>query len=517
MYMKSIQPVSEPWSIKDVILVRDYIVQKLISDCSPFCRPPVWRRVVVRMTVVCVKFFEWLVGAKLYVQNELRELFDLDPRLRTLLLKLVQCGIIASWTRTSQRPDVPPMVQFAIQLSPIQIPPGRQFSVTGSAGGGTGYTADEALLKSIAEALERYSLSVIDFSHMVIGSYRDLGPRRAIQPEQFCPFSQNQIEQPEFARHRISQDIVFGWVKSKELVTHTERFIPAQTVYLSYGTAFPEDPVFLGASTNGAAAGSSYDAALYRALCEAIERDGLLIFWLNTLAPPRINLESITIPKVQEQIAILKKYKFNLTILDITTDLNLPSFAAVLTDSFGEIAVSISAVADFDIPRAFEKLMLEILKFPHFKKIEREGLSKVNSVYNNAASSIDTIADRRGLWSSQTMRPRIDFFLNGPVKSYRELQSPIRGGSYREKNQYIVKMLAQKQYSCFVVDVTASEARDAGLIVVKVVIPDLVPLYFHEYQKPLGINRLYSVPVLLGYRSNVNTEKSLNQIPHPFL
>lgn len=515
--MKSIQLVCEPWSIKDVVLARDYIVQKLISSSSPFRRPSVWMQIIVRVVVFSVKFFEWLVGAKLYVRNEVRELFDLDPRLRTLLIRLVQRGIITSWTRTSQRPDVPAMVQFNVQLSPIQIPPGRQFSVTGSAGGGTGYTANEALLKSLAEALERYSLSTIDFSRIITGSYRDIGPRRAIQPELLCPFSQNQLEQPEFTKHRINHDMVFGWIKSKELVTHTERFIPAQTVYLSYGAAFPEDPVFLGASTNGAAAGSSYDAALYRALCEAIERDGLLIFWLNTLAPPRIDLESITIPKVQEQIALLKKYKFNLTILDITTNLRLPSFAAVLTDPFGDVAVSISAVADFDIPRAFEKLILEILKFPHFKKLEEEGVSAVNPTYNNTAFGVDTIADRRELWSSQAMRPRIEFFLNGSVKSYRELQSSIQGENYREKNQYIIKMLAQKQYSCFVVDVTTPEAKAAGLIVIKVVIPELVPLYFREYQKPLGINRLYSVPVLLGYRSEVSTEASLNQIPHPFL
>lgn len=49
------------------------------------------------------------------------------------------------------------------------------------------------------------------------------------------------------------------------------------------------------------------------------------------------------------------------------------------------------------------------------------------------------------------------------------------------------------------------------------IIPELQPLYLDERYPYFGSDRLYSVPVKLGYLKNPNNENTLNKFPHPFL
>lgn len=67
------------------------------------------------------------------------------------------------------------------------------------------------------------------------------------------------------------------------------------------------------------------------------------------------------------------------------------------------------------------------------------------------------------------------------------------------------------------VDVTRPEIKKRGFIVVKVIIPQLQPLYLYENFRYLGGERLYTVPEILGYRGAAKKETDLNSKPHPFL
>jgi ribosomal protein S12 methylthiotransferase accessory factor len=53
--------------------------------------------------------------------------------------------------------------------------------------------------------------------------------------------------------------------------------------------------------------------------------------------------------------------------------------------------------------------------------------------------------------------------------------------------------------------------------IVKVVIPSLHPLYLNEKYKCFGGERIYDIPVKLGYYEKPLKEEELNQIPHFFL
>lgn len=440
--------------------------------------------------------------------------FILDSSSRSLLVRLLKKNIVSSWKQYSFVVGKPNIVACSLELSPPLSPSGQAFKVSGATGGGVGYTLNQAIRPALAEILERFSLCVWDPLSFKIGSYKELKKQGAIDPRVFVVFSKNQLKLDRFKRSQVTIEKSMQWVEAQCFLSGQRKLIPAQQIYLNYEFEYPEEPIFVKATTNGAAAGTSYLRATYSAICESIERDSLLLFWLNKLAPPQIKLESIPIPRAQRLIADIKNKGFNLTILDITTDLQVPTFCAVLINKKNGRAVSMSAACDLDHYRAVEKVILEVSKFPFFE-VKNSYIWEELKEYTN----IESFQDRSALWSDKRMIPEITFFLLGKSTDFSEVANPpvTLNGDFKIRLEYIKNILKQKDYSCYIVDVTTAEAKEAGLSIVKAVLPNLTPYYVDDNKKCLGVRRLYYAPVKMGLRNCALTEDELNSTPHPFL
>ena len=64
------------------------------------------------------------------------------------------------------------------------------------------------------------------------------------------------------------------------------------------------------------------------------------------------------------------------------------------------------------------------------------------------------------------------------------------------------------------VDITTDEARQVGMHVVKVLVPEAMPLSFVHNARYLNTRRLYDVPRIMGRR--VHDEAHLNHELQPF-
>jgi ribosomal protein S12 methylthiotransferase accessory factor len=78
----------------------------------------------------------------------------------------------------------------------------------------------------------------------------------------------------------------------------------------------------------------------------------------------------------------------------------------------------------------------------------------------------------------------------------------------------LLKIFCELSMQVVAVDLTTKEARQAGLYVVRVLVPDLQPLSFNASAQYLGHSRLYSAPPLLGFQAKAENE--LNRWPQPF-
>jgi ribosomal protein S12 methylthiotransferase accessory factor len=83
-------------------------------------------------------------------------------------------------------------------------------------------------------------------------------------------------------------------------------------------------------TSNGCAVGNSpAEASLFAAL-EVIERDALLLTWYTRSTPPRIRLAEVRNASINELVRLIAVRGYDLAVLDITTDLSVPTIAAVL-------------------------------------------------------------------------------------------------------------------------------------------------------------------------------------------
>ena len=93
-----------------------------------------------------------------------------------------------------------------------------------------------------------------------------------------------------------------------------------------------------------------------------------------------------------------------------------------------------------------------------------------------------------------------------------------KGGSKnmspREGLAFLVGRLRALNMQAIAVDLTTEELRDAGLWVVRVVIPELLPISFVHRARFLGTRRLYEYSNKSG-RTNF-TEEEVNPAPLPF-
>ncbi|KKT79337.1 MAG: hypothetical protein UW75_C0016G0003 [Parcubacteria group bacterium GW2011_GWF2_44_8] len=495
-------------SLDNIVLAEEFVVQRMIRNCSPF--QPLPTLVVIKASIFLffVKLLEKVAREKLYIKNAQRELHLVDSRLRTILNSLIAKNIVYGWDLLSNYPDAPAVIRYGVYLKLTGPVLGNTYNAEGF---GVANDKNAALLIAVAEALERQSAYIWNPSVIVKGSFDTLKDTHNLVWMDL--FSEKQKAEDE--KMNVSKNSIVGWAPAVGIHNNKKYLLPAQMVYVLYGNENLKEPIFTDSSTSGVAAGASFEHAACQALCELVERDALMGFWLNKIPPPLIDPNTIESKDIRQKISTLKKYKFELYILDITSDIKIPTFCAVLRDPTGEVPVSMSAVADFDKNHALEKLILEISKFAHYRADENT-YSKNGSDISNYLD-IFTMPERRHVWTQKNMFHEIDFFLQGEKKDFSSIQDRKDILTYKKKLEEVKKLLKQKGMDGYLAEVTSKEANSVGLRVVRAVVPDLIPIHFSEKRKHLGVSRLYEFPVLLRISTERSSEDTINNTPHPFL
>lgn len=372
---------------------------------------------------------------------------------------------------------------------------------------GVSFDKNLALIRVLGEALERYSLETYTpyISTIVsIAKIKKMG--EFLNPLDISPFSTKQLEQKKNYRFLIKKNSIFSWTKVTSYNYDKEILIPAQLISFNYNL-IDKEPRILPINSTGTAFGTTFEAAFYRALCELIERDSFIISYLNKLPSPKINLNSLNSKKINKILDSLKRYKLEVHVLDLTTDLKIPAFGAVICDKTGlGPAVSIGLKAGWEIENCIISSIEEALmtrswirdRFEYIKATFKEG------------GDIETMEQRAFLWFSTKMIRKLDFWLKN--KKTININENIK---INNKLGETLKILLENNMNIIYKDITPKNIKDGGFFVIRVVIPQLQPLYLNEKYKFLGKERLYDVPHRLGYRRKIAID--FNKVPHPFL
>lgn len=399
---------------------------------------------------------------------------------------------------------------------PARFDPSRTDAPKYSFGGyASEFDVEKTISKTVGELLERYFGTLFKRDSFLKGSIKDMraSGRKFLDPQTLCQFEEWQKER--FPMLAYSADSSFSWIPAEELTSATKRYMPAQLAYWLYQKDENFEPTLNPLTTNGGAGHFTRTEAIIGGIREGIERDAFLIYWLNTLSPKVIDIESWNDDDVQQKLRYLKRFGVSVYFLNITTDIPIPVSACLLIQNEGgESRMGLGASTGSNAKDSFLKSCSEAIStLSHMETSEPIEPIDFTSYQPFVDKNIDRTLRIR-LWKGAAMYERIRFFISGTSQSVASFEESFKKfSSPQEELEFLVEIFRRrgKGYEVYVHEIKNSILKKIGFHVVKVVIPSLVPMYLNEHLATLAATRLQEVPQKIGYTTTVR-----NPYPHIF-
>jgi ribosomal protein S12 methylthiotransferase accessory factor len=398
------------------------------------------------------------------------------------------------------------MSGFSATISrPSALHPGRVTAASDLAGYGTARDEDTARIRACCEALERYCSIMYPVSDVLVATADELGgdaldPRRLPQ----CSPRERSRAHPDHRLRLPDPGTTEHWVKGYSLTSGKEIWLPLSVAYLGLPDPLTHLAVF--PESTGFAAGSSYEDAILSALCEVIERDSLAIWWLHQLPMPRIELGDAIGPALDEMIGRARRVGLETHLFDLTSDLGVPVVGLVQTSSRDRPRVVVMGACRTNGSDAALRVVEEAGSLRLALRWPGPGVGEHTVRQGAPCAPIDFGL----LYAGDGAQERFKFATrDAPIQS--RFPDPIDSA---DPLGAIVKMLAAKDFEVFVVDVTMPEVRSAGIVVVRVIVPEAMRVSFAHDIRYLAHPRLYAAPEQMGY--GARTEAMVTNDPIPY-
>ncbi|MBE0366782.1 YcaO-like family protein [Pseudoalteromonas aurantia] len=344
---------------------------------------------------------------------------------------------------------------------------------------GKGVSHAQSQASALCEAIERRNAQYQGNEPFHISTAHSLNERH-MSFHQLAPFSEKQyamfcdINNPESQRsqavRRYHSDSIH-WFASWSLSNNERVYLPLSICFANI--PFTDDS-FGRWHSNGAAAGNSLEEAILQGLFELIERDATAIWWYNQIHRPAFELSRIALDYFAPLNDTLK-VSHNFWVLDLTHDFGIPVMAAV-----GEHLHNGGLIFGFgchlEPEMAAQRALTELCQLIPVRD------------QKNAPFDFDAITKRPFLYPQ-----------NVPVESVKL----VTDKDIKNNIQAVVAALEEQNIEVLVVDYTRDELP---INTAKVIAPGLCHIW-----PQLANQRLYQVPVDLGWVKQAKNESTINQ------
>jgi ribosomal protein S12 methylthiotransferase accessory factor len=367
---------------------------------------------------------------------------------------------------------------------------------SGRSGGsfGKGSTAEQGEASALMEAIERYSGIFQGDEIRVARRFTDFAPGEAIWPNDVLLFSEAQYRRPPSEEDVTPTPPPFDpaakieWTPVWSLRDQRFKYLPTGMLYFFHTDASDSHT---HADSNGCAAGNTLEEAIVQGFLELVERDSYAIWWYNRSQRTELDLDQFGDSYVRDLKNQLAETGRRLWVLDITTDLGIPSYVAMSYSTItGQEFVEYGSGSHFDPRIALLRALTEVNQF---LSIGLLGARDAGQASNDSAGPFRLkehpylIPDGK-----PAIRPHVD----------------TKFGSLDTREQALTCMDIVKRAGLdfLVLDQTRP---DIEAPVVRVIVPGL-----RHFYRRFGPGRLYDVPVKLGLRDTPIPESELNPL-HP--
>jgi oxazoline/thiazoline synthase len=369
----------------------------------------------------------------------------------------------------------------------------------GRSGGsfGKGSTAEQGEASALMEAIERYSGIFHGDEIRVVRRFTDFAPGDAIWPNDVWLFSEEQYRRAQMGPSEedvtptpppFDPSAKVEWTPVWSLRDQRFKYLPTGMLYFFHSDAFGNH---MHADSNGCAAGNTLEEAIVQGFLELVERDSYAIWWYNRSQRTELDLDQFDDSYVRDLKNQLAETGRRLWVLDITTDLGIPSYVAMSYSTItGQDFVEYGSGSHFDPRIALLRALTEVNQF---LSIGLMGARDAGQASNDSAGPFRLkehpylIPDGK-----PAIRPHFD----------------MKFGSLDTREQALacVDIAKRAGLDFLVLDQTR---LDIETPVARVIVPGL-----RHFYRRFGPGRLYDVPIKLGLRDTPIPESELNPL-HP--
>ena len=418
-------------------------------------------------------------------------------------------GIVRTLEECLHLPSEPPLFRFASEIGRGERVLGEKLDHL-SGIGGAGLTRLEAASAAVGEALERYSATFVPYEELVVATARELGSE-AVAPERFALFSDAQYATERFPFQPFTSETRVPWTRGYSVADGSPAWLPAELVFL--GDPGDTETARIGyATSSGMACAESQEDALMRGLCELLERDAFMIVWANMLSLPWLDLAS------DPELEALERCFFAPTglsyiAIDLSAIHRLPTVLGIVrAPVWCPGALGVGAGTAPTVKRAVWKALSEAFA-------SRSAGPKLNAlercpVYGPAGAGVVSFEDHIAYYADHGRAEAASFLDASDERTPVSGVPPLPGATSAEWVKALCERVEAAASTAYAVDVTAPDVRELGLVVVKVVAPELCSLDVPHAGRFLGGRRLYEAAAELGLRAG--PASVLNPEPHPF-
>jgi ribosomal protein S12 methylthiotransferase accessory factor len=371
-------------------------------------------------------------------------------------------------------------------------------------GGGTDELEELALVRAVAEAAERYANCGFSADKIEIATANELG-ENGLAFADFLRCSPQEYAHPRCTLRPFNPDTPIRWVNGYSLLSKKPVLVPLALSHF-YVTPWEEERFCHGIST-GVASHTDPLQAIVSGINEVVERDALTLTWLLRLPLPRIVFDEDPPKELMVKFSRLQRSRLRQYFFNATTDIGVPTVYSVqLTERHKRVSQFVGCSSGLSLWDNCAKIIRECAA-------ARGACSHEPDPPKNFDDFISMVHGAVYMGAPE-QRHHFDFLTkNGrtePISSFKTSYPENISDQFR----YLVRRFSELNMDVALVDLTTDELREAGLWVVRAVIPALVPLSFSYRARYLGHPRIYEYAQRMGL--NVKSDADINPLPQPF-
>jgi ribosomal protein S12 methylthiotransferase accessory factor len=376
---------------------------------------------------------------------------------------------------------------------------------------GKGLSPAAARLSALGEACERYAGARADPDRIVRAPRSDLNIA-SLDPVDLVLYAAFQYDSLPYSPWQ--PDLVIDWIDGRRLRDGEQVMVPALATVMHHEVHDHAEFLF-PITSNGLAAGASFEAAALAALLEVIERDAFMISWLQQLPGRRIDATEVS-DDVRRAATAYGRRGVSLELVELPTDAPATVIVAlgVQEDGDGPAAV-VGLGCDLDPVRACLKAALEIGQIrPALKARGRDPAVAARLVeLLEDPSRVKALEDHDLLYSDRSMTHQLDFWRRGPPGTLGA--APAADSTAQHQLAQLVDGLVAVGLDPIAVDLSAAELVPLGIHAARGFVPTYQPIHFGANEARLGGTRLYQVPFVTGAATLATDGHGVNAYPHP--